>query len=35
MESLDEKYNVVVVYYVLVNAGDDNKCIRFHTVITW
>ena len=28
MVSLDEKEKVIVVYYVLCNAGDDNKCIR-------
>ena len=29
MGSLDEKEKVVVVYYVLCNAGDDNKYICF------
>ena len=27
MGSLDEKEKVVVIYYVLCNAGDDNKRI--------
>ena len=28
MVSLNEKEKVMVVYYVLCNAVDDNKCIR-------